>query len=221
MASLEIASSNLVYPARIVLFGLHGLGTVFGLAYKSKTPDLYPNSSHHGVVWTLSAILVLESVLSIVKRVGRKPFIKATFDTNRDLQPLMSSSSPFRESDESLDDNQRRSAEQTYMPAWRQTQTNRRNAIGPDSHARWNFPSFPWRATSDGRPKRPFSWKNGWSRMISAGRFVPIAAFTSSLLLMAMIVLAFVSICTGIVTMAGIFVSSSRLLHLNTPLTKV
>jgi hypothetical protein len=44
--NLDIASSNLSYPAQILFLGLHAVGVIIGLAYNSKTPDLYPNSAH-------------------------------------------------------------------------------------------------------------------------------------------------------------------------------
>jgi hypothetical protein len=44
--SLDIAGSNLSYPAQILFLGLHAVGVIIGLAYNSKTPDLYPNSAH-------------------------------------------------------------------------------------------------------------------------------------------------------------------------------
>lgn len=216
VASLHIARSNFTSPARILLFGLHALGTVFGLAYDSRTPDLYPNSSHHSLAWTLSAIAILESILSIMRRISRSSSIKAAFGSNHDRQPLISSSSLFQDSGDSLDDDQIHSTNRTYLPSSRETRTNRTNTVKPDFNARRSFSLFPPHFASNGSQKRPFSWSKGWSKKISAGRFVPIAAFTSSLFLMTMIILAFVTFCTGVVTMAGIFVRSTRPLHLNT-----
>ncbi|KAL6247676.1 hypothetical protein RBB50_005024 [Rhinocladiella similis] len=205
LASLHIARSNFTSPARILLFGLHALGTVFGLAYDSRTPDLYPNSSHHSLAWTLSAIAILESILSIMRRISRSSSIKAAFGSNHDRQPLISSSSLFQDSGDSLDDDQIHSTNRTYLPSSRETRTNRTNTVKPDFNARRSFSLFPPHFASNGSQKRPFSWSKGWSKKISAGRFVPIAAFTSSLFLMTMIILAFVTFCTGVVTMAGIF----------------
>ena len=211
-----MARSNLAYPARILLLGLHALGTVFGLAYNSRTPDLYRNSSHHSLAWTLSAVAILESILSIMRSFSRSHSIKTTFDASHEQQPLVSSSRLFQGSEESLGDDQIHATDPTYFPSLRESRTNRTNSMRTDSHARCNFAFFPSRAAIDGRYERPFSWTKSWSKMISAGRFVPIVAFTSNLFVMVMIVLAFVAFCTGTVTMAGIFVRSSRLLHLDT-----
>ena len=216
MVSLEIARSKFAYPARILLLGLHALGTAFGLAYNSKTPDLYRNSSHNSLAWTLTAIAILESILSIMRSFSRSRPIKSTFDGSHERQPLVSYSRLFQESEESLGDDQIHPTDPSYFPSLRESRTNGTNSMRTDSHARYNFAFLPTRAAIDGRYKRPFSWIKSWSKMISAGRFVPIVAFTSSFFVMVMIVLAFVALCTGTITMAGIFVRSSRLLHLDT-----
>jgi hypothetical protein len=216
VASLEIARSNLAYPARILLLGLHAFGTVFGLAYNSRTPDLYRNSSHPSLAWTLSAVAILESTLGIVRGFSRSHSTRAAFDARRELQPLVSSSRPFQDSEESLDDDQIHATDPTYCPSLRESRTNRTNSMRADSHTRRNFAFFPSRAAIDGRYKRPFAWTKSWSKMTSAGRFGPIVAFTSSFLVTVAIILAFVSFCTGTITMAGIFVRSSRLLRLAT-----
>lgn len=227
MASLEIARSNLAYPARILLFGLHALGTVFGLAYNSRTPDLYRNSSHHSLAWTLSAVAILESVLSIVRSLSRRhSYFRLKSASNasheQEQQPLVSSSSrPYQDSNESLCDDQLHSdaTGPTYdFPEFlrEESRTNRINSMrDSDSHTRrFNFPFFSsHRAAIDGRHVRRgrFSWTNfkSWSKRIPASpsRFVPSVAFTSRFFVTVMIILAFVSFCTGIVTMAGIFVS--------------
>lgn len=215
MASLELAHSNLAYPARIVLLGLHALGTVFGLAYNSRTPDLYPNTSHHALAWTLSAIAILESILSIMRSFSRSRSLRATFDASQELHPLVSSSSLFQESEEFLGDDQIHATSPTYFSSLRGVQTKRTNSMRTDSRARGNLAFLSSCAAMNGRSKRPFPWIKSWS-MTSVGRFFPTLAFISRFLVMTMIILAFVSFCTGTVTLAGIFVRSFRLLHFDT-----
>ncbi|KIW73487.1 hypothetical protein PV04_01601 [Phialophora macrospora] len=202
---MEIACSNLAYPARILLLGLHALGTVFGLAYHSRTPDLYHNSSHQSLAWTLSAIAILESILSIMRSFSRSHSIKTRSAASHELRPLVSSSRPFQESEESLGDDQIHATHPTYFPSWRESRINRTNSMSTDSHARCKFALFPSRTETDGRYKRHFSWSKSWSKMISVGRFVSTVAFASRFFVTVVIILAFVSFCTGAVTMAGIF----------------
>ncbi|KIW09949.1 hypothetical protein PV08_11725 [Exophiala spinifera] len=182
VVSLQVARSNIAYPARILLFCLHGLGTVFGLAYNSNTPDLYPNTSHPSLAWTLWAIAIFEAVVSVVKSVSRSPSPKSTFHASHDRHPLMSSSRLFQDSDESLDHDRR----STRDPG--------------ESSPRRNLTFLPSR-----RQRRTFSWRTGWSRTTLSSRLVRIGASASTNLLITMIILAFVSFCTGTVTMAGIF----------------
>lgn len=216
MASLEIARSNLAYPARILLLGLHALGIVFGLAYDSRTPDLYLNSSHHAIAWTLSAVAILESMLCIMRSFSRSHSVKATFDASNERHPLVSSSRLFQEFEESLRDDQIHATDPNYSQSLSKSWTNRKNSKRTDTNTRDGFAFLPSCAAIDGRYKRPFSWIKSWAKTFSAGCLVSIMAFTSSFSVVVMIILAFVSFCTGTVTMAGIFVRSSRLLHLYT-----
>jgi hypothetical protein len=57
--SLDIAGSNLSYPAQILFLGLHAVGVIIGLAYNSKTPDLYPNSAHGKLDGALTAFVLM------------------------------------------------------------------------------------------------------------------------------------------------------------------
>ncbi|KIW81893.1 hypothetical protein Z517_04919 [Fonsecaea pedrosoi CBS 271.37] len=207
VASLEMARSNLVYPARILLLGLHALGTVFGLAYNSKTPDLYRNSSHHALAWTLTAFAVLESIVRIMRSLSRSRSVKATFGGSHEEQPLVSSARHFQESEESLDHDHIHAIEQNYFTPRREPRRNGTNSIRTDSHNRRNFSLRPPRRAVDRRYGRLFSLIRAkrWTEMIASQRFVPLAALTSGFFAVAMTVLAFVAFCTGIVTMAGIF----------------
>ncbi|RVX74996.1 hypothetical protein B0A52_01273 [Exophiala mesophila] len=207
LASLTIARSNLARYARILLLSLHALGTVFGVAYNSKTPDLYQKSSHHSLAWVLSAIALLETISSIVRRFWRDPSPKPTFDARSESDPLVQSSGSFQDSEESLDDNQIHRSGENYLPSLRGHRRNRTNSMSANSHSPYDFAFFSSRATTNGRHKWPFPWTKRWPKpkMISPRRFIPSTSFTSTFFVIVMITLAFTAFCTGIVTMAGIF----------------
>lgn len=188
---------------------LHVVGSVFGMAYNSRTPDLYQNSSHHSLAWILSVVAILESILSIIRSFSRSHSIKTTFDARHELDPLVSSSSTFQESEESLGDSQVHASDPSYFQSLKESRSNRTDSMTTDSHFRYNFAFFNSRAAIDGRYKRLFSWTKHWPKINSPGRFVPTVAFTSTFFVIVMIIVAFVAFCTGTVTMAGIFVRSS------------
>jgi hypothetical protein len=59
---MDIARSNLRFPSQVLFIGLHLIGIVFGLAYNSKTPDLYPNKSHQKLRWALTGIIAVQFI---------------------------------------------------------------------------------------------------------------------------------------------------------------
>ncbi len=63
----NIAGSNLRYPFHVAFAGLHGLGVILGLAYKSKTPDLYPGNSHKKLGWVLTVLVFAHFIVGVLR----------------------------------------------------------------------------------------------------------------------------------------------------------
>jgi hypothetical protein len=49
------------------LIFFHAIGVIFGLAYNSKTQDLYPNNSHQKLGWALTGIIAVQFMLGTAK----------------------------------------------------------------------------------------------------------------------------------------------------------
>ena len=64
---MNIARSNLRFPSQVLFIGLHAVGIIFGLAYNSKTQDLYPNNSHQKLGWVLTGIIAVQFILGAAK----------------------------------------------------------------------------------------------------------------------------------------------------------
>jgi len=201
-----MARSNLACPAQIVFFGLHATGTVFGLAYNSKTPDLYPNNSHHKLGWVLTGIAVFQFVPRILKRFSQSTSLKTIPGASYEQQPLVSSSEFLNGFEQPRGDDHPEATGSTRRPCFCEDETS---PNGTDSQTLYDV-ALPPRSVL-GRHSRSISWIKRWSNVAGShriARIVDIVSNTShAVLIILAFILAFVTICTGMVTMAGIFVS--------------
>ena len=203
---LNIAKSNLRYPSQIAFLGLHGIGTIFGLAYNSRTPDLYPKASHNGLGWALSALIFAHFIIGTVKdslgrtsdsgtKDERAPFIaeatrRMTREEERNVeasnQPSRSSSSratsPYPELSES--------------------------SIEIDSETLFDVHLHHNSRLEHGWDE-PMTWSRRWANVSGSNILVRILDFWFGTVDRGLLILGFVAICTGIVTMTGIFVRMS------------
>jgi Domain of unknown function (DUF2427) len=51
---LSIAQSHIHTPVQTIFLLVNALGVALGTVYNAKTPDLYPNNSHHKLGWVLT-----------------------------------------------------------------------------------------------------------------------------------------------------------------------
>jgi hypothetical protein len=200
---LNIAKSNLRYPSQIAFLGLHGVGTIFGLAYNSRTPDLYPKASHNGLGRALSVLVIAHFIIGVVKdfigrtsdlgtKDERAPFIaEATgrmtmeeeHNTHASNQPSTSSSSraasPYPELSES--------------------------SIENDSETLFDV-HLHYKSRLKHGYDEPMTWSRRWANVSGSNLLVRILDLWFGIVDRGLLILGFVAICTGIVTMAGIFV---------------
>lgn len=57
---LSLARSRYTHFARLGLAATNAIGVLFGVSYKSKTPDLYPGSAHSAVGWIATGVVVAQ-----------------------------------------------------------------------------------------------------------------------------------------------------------------
>jgi Domain of unknown function (DUF2427) len=172
---LNISGSNLRYPVHIAFLGLHAVGMIFGLAYKSKTPNLYPESCHGTLGWVLTILIIAHFIAGALMR--SFPGYSER-DARHELTPLNSS--------ENQDwDDQSSSPRDIYLcPSTSECPTR-------ETHFETAF-------------NEPASWSRPNISLVGFRfQFLDITYDTVQRLLS---ILGFCAICTGIVTMAGIFV---------------
>ncbi|OBT61438.1 hypothetical protein VE03_08951 [Pseudogymnoascus sp. 23342-1-I1] len=199
---LNIAKSSLRYPSNIAFLGLHSIGTIFGLAYNSKTPDLYPKALHDSLGWALSALIFAHFIIGIVRdcigrtsgsgtKDERTPFIaeatrRMTSEEERNMeasnQPSRSSSSRVTSPYPELSESSIETDSETIF----------------DVHLHYN-------SRLEHRYDKPMTWSRRWANVSGSNLLVQILDLWFGIVDRGLLVLGFVAICTGIVTMAGIF----------------
>jgi hypothetical protein len=199
---LNIARSNLRYPFHIAFLGLHGIGTIFGMAYKSKTPDLYPGSSHNTLGWVLTALILAHFLVGILKS-----FAKHTEpdrgDQNHELQPFIVPS----------DVDAREPSYEQRNQSSSPRQTSQSPARSEDSHDEtecetlFDDADLHYNSSLEHRFREPISWSRRWANVSRAPFLFQVLDVGFDIFFRLLLPLGFVAICTGVVTMAGIFVS--------------
>jgi hypothetical protein len=198
---LSLADSNLAYPARIAFLGLHGTGVVLGLAYSSKTPDLYPGGSHSKFGWILTGVALLDVTCGLLagclrSRAAGLGSIKGDDHEDTPFIPFSDSRARVQQDGEA----------NSSVTSFRDFD-DRRDSSGTDSDTLYDVPNWQNRTTSARRYSRRVKWFKSWSLGLDSTRVLQMLEMISAATHVVLVVLAFLCICTGIVTMAGIFVS--------------
>jgi len=195
---LDFAKSNLHYPALIFFLGLHGIGTILGLAYNSRTPDLYVNNAHSKLAWAMSGIILLTIIARLLKsfKQRKQKVLKSKLERKR-----------FASSLEVVVEEDQQNLERNLLESESST-SSRASIDGMDSDTLCNVSLPPSRLRSRERYYEPMSWGRRWSNVSGSHRFVRALELFWYIFSTLFVVFGFVVICTGIVTMAGIFVST-------------
>jgi hypothetical protein len=197
---LNIVRSNLRYPFQVAFLGLHGIGTMFGLAFNSKTPDLYPNNSHNKIGWILSVLTSAHFLVGILKTFisGRTPNSGPRFER----APFLTEANP-EEADRIVGQSSS-SRNTSQYPERSECSANETDAETlVDIHLHYT-------SRIGHRYDGPMSWNRRWA-IVSRPHFLIQSIEIGYMFLdRSLAILGFVAVCTGIVTMAGIFVSTER-----------
>ena len=181
------------------------MGTVFGMAYKSKTPNLYPGSVHHTISWALTAIAVSQFFARLLR--SYLQYTRAIPAVVRhEEQPLVSSSASWDGLDQHLreDVNYRATSKPHRAPFLSGQETS---ADGSGFQHIYRILLRACRAVLSGRYREHVARTKDEFKLVGPLPLNSILGKTSTTFSIVLMVLTFVNICTGIVTMAGIFVS--------------
>ena len=194
---INIVGSRLRYHFRIVFLGLHGIGMILGLTYKSNTPDLYPGSSHGKLGGVLTVLLVTHFIVDILRSFIRHSKRDKESDTDHELTPFISPES--LEAEQDCNHTNQNSPPRDISPP-----PSRLKCPAEETHPETLFDiHLPYDSNLERR-----SWPN-ISEPHSVMRLLDIS---HGLILRFFPVLGFIAICTGIITMTGIFVRTVSLM---------
>ncbi|KAH0565643.1 hypothetical protein GP486_000952 [Trichoglossum hirsutum] len=65
---LSIAQSHIHTPMQTIFLLFNVLGVVLGAIYNAKTPEFYPNNSHHKLGWALTWVVVVYMLMGLLSK---------------------------------------------------------------------------------------------------------------------------------------------------------
>lgn len=65
----SLARSRYTLPTQFVFLAVNALGLLFSTIYNANTPDLYPNNAHHKLGWLVTWVLSAQVLVSLLGRV--------------------------------------------------------------------------------------------------------------------------------------------------------
>lgn len=138
---LSIARSRrLIIPAHILFLATNGLGIFLSIIYDAKTPDLYPNNSHHKMGWAITWIAVAWAAMSII--------VVFTRPSHSGYQPI---------SDQAMAEHHRLHADTPQSPNFRDYRWSRDSGQGTEPNTASlasSSRSNSWNETDDNFPIR-------------------------------------------------------------------
>lgn len=205
--TFEFVQSNLTYLFQVLFLGLNAIGTALGIVYKSRTPNLYPGNIHHAISWTMTVIATSQLVVRLLRScVYYKSERHIPVVASHEEQPLVSSSGPWNSSDQHLDEDLRvRPTSNQHRASY--LSGERKDVNGSSFRRMHQFLLRLYRDVSRGRYHETSDWNKGCLKFIESLTVDWITNKTSKMFSVVLTALTFVNICSGIVTMAGIFVS--------------
>jgi Domain of unknown function (DUF2427) len=207
---LSIAKSRYHLPGQLLFLICNGFGLLLGTIYNIKTPDLYPNNSHHTLGWALTWIILAHSVMAVIRLYAGQTNAWRS-GTTAERATFIPASQPFRGEHEQIYRNSNDSGQGTERAS---------SSLHSSSSSVNDIPGMrdlPIYEQGDEEQEKPRylrgSTIDAYLASNISGRFssrvVSVNAFLHNLIDRLLLPLGFVAICTGLVTMTGIFVSEA------------
>ena len=68
----SVARSRIALPVQFLFLALNGFGVLFGTVYNINTPDLYENNAHHKVGWVATWVMTAQVIMSLLFTYSRR-----------------------------------------------------------------------------------------------------------------------------------------------------
>lgn len=66
----SLARSRYTLPIQFIFLATNALGVLLSTIYNAKTPDLYPNNAHHKLGWLVTWVLSAQAIVGLVGRLA-------------------------------------------------------------------------------------------------------------------------------------------------------
>jgi Domain of unknown function (DUF2427) len=221
---LGVAQSPFHIPVQIVFLTLTTIGIVLAIVYNSATPDFYENNAHHKIGWVIIWMLIAQVVAGLIRGVAR--YVNGDIssrhieissptegmfmlggeddDEDSDATEIKDNGEFRRKSSESGDDRVGSTSSNAYVH-----RRSSENTLLDDREQ--NLRAFERRPRNAETQMESFLAKRlrgqGWvSRISRQGAW--IARIIHGAIGRPMWCLGFIQLCTGVVTVTGIFKGS-------------
>lgn len=221
---LSIARSRYTLAAQFLFLLTNAIGVLVGIVYNANTPDLYPNNAHHKLGWLVTWVVGAQVLVGLVGRVAgmmnksspsaraneeEQSFIpvstEAMAEHHRMNQDMFSS--PYRESNDSGQGTERNT--ESLRSASLSTTMGHESPIELNDrrrHYEEDDEDLAFRPTEMRSSSAPQSFVTKIASKISDKAW-QIIMFGYGFVDRTILILGYITLCTGLITYARFFVS--------------
>ncbi|KAK5653554.1 hypothetical protein OQA88_8813 [Cercophora sp. LCS_1] len=213
---LSLARSRYTLASQFVFTMVNGVGVLLGTIYNASTPDLYPNNAHHKLGWVVTWVVGAQVMVGLLARVSG--VLSHGVDRSHERQSFIPMSTEAMAEHESQ-----------YQPGYRLsndsgqgTEPHTESLRSPSLSSGADSPTFP---TRDGRKEyqedtenedleahlpvlsRPRAARSAIQKLakLVSSRFWKFFTFGYDFVDRTILILGFVTLCTGIITFGRFF----------------
>jgi hypothetical protein len=216
---LSIAQSHIHTPVQILFLVINVLGVLLGTIYNAKTPDLYPNNSHHKLGWALTWLVGIYMLMGLLsKHSARDRGYGRASPEGVSFLPVSVEAMEAHRRVQGEEPGHHRNSSDSGQGTERASSSLRSHSLSPmDEYGDYRPPSY--RQIFDEREdvavdeRRLSLRRSALDRLLQRVPSLPKGVLRLTWLVYAIVnrvilVLGFVAICTGFVTYGGIMVSA-------------
>ncbi|KAI9773462.1 MAG: hypothetical protein M1840_007679 [Geoglossum simile] len=215
---LSIAQSHIHTPVQTIFLLVNALGVALGTVYNAKTPDLYPNNSHHKLGWVLTWLAGIYMLVGLLSKhyAGGGNYDKES-DEGMSFMPVSVEAMEAHQRAHGEGPENRRRSSDSGQGTERASSSLRSHLLSPadepqpPSHRRFHDEAEDATAYR----ARLFPQSNALDKILNRIPGVPkgvlrLSRMTYMATNRVILLLGFVAGCTGVVTYGGIMVSPRR-----------
>lgn len=228
----SLARSRYTLPSQFVFLAVNAVGVLFSTIYNAKTPDLYPSNAHHKLGWIVTWVLSAQVVVSLLGRVAGafSSQKKSEEDERRAFIPV---------SHAAMDEHRRFHGSDQYSPVYRHSNDSGQGTEPNTESLRGSSSSFSGLESPLAEEHRHKEFADDDDEDLEMDMDMPAAPARGGALLniaakvggkissrawkvlifgynfvdRTSLILGFIALATGVVTLGRFFVSCDKVIH--------